>query len=305
MMKKVIVTTTINPPTDALIRFAALPDWTLVVIGDKKTPPGWQIPRAIYVGPEQQESYDRALSDAVGWNCIQRRNFGLLWAHDLAADIVAVVDDDNIPYKGWGENLMIGRETKVNFYQTDLPAFDPIGATNYPHLWHRGFPLQLLPKRNYKQMGLRAVVPDVQADFWNGDPDIDAICRMEHAPECRFEERFFPMASNSLSPFNSQNTFISGKLLRDYFLFPKVGRMDDIWASYYVQALGAQVVYGKASVYQQRNVHDLVRDMRQEYLGYENNLALVQALPGKPDEIRRFLSPESSKAFELYQGHFV
>jgi hypothetical protein len=304
-MKKVIVTTSIHPPTEAMRRFAALPDWTLVVIGDKKTPPGWQIPRAIYVGPAEQEAYDRALSDAIGWNCIQRRNIGLLWAHDLGADIVAMVDDDNIPYDGWGQNLMIGREVTVNYYTTDLPAFDPVGATNHAHLWHRGFPLQLLPKRNYSRVEPRTMVPDVQADFWNGDPDIDAFCRMEHAPECAFEERFFPLAGSAMSPFNSQNTFIAGKLLKDYSVFPKIGRMDDIWAAYHVQAKGARVVYGKPSVYQQRNIHDLVRDMRQEYLGYEHNLAIVQALPNNPDAVLGFLPADAVRAFELYQKHFT
>jgi len=303
-MKKVIVTTTINPVTEALRRFDAMTDWSLIVIGDKKTPPHYQIQRGRYMGPEEQEAYDKDLSDAIGWNCIQRRNFGLLLAHDLHADIVAVVDDDNIPYEGWGQDLMIGREVAVQYYTTDLPAFDPVGATNHPHLWHRGYPLQLLPKRDYSRVERRTIVPDVQADFWNGDPDIDAFCRMEHAPECKFEERFFPMAANALSPFNSQNSFVAGRLLKDYFLFPKIGRMDDIWAAYHVEAKGAKVVYAKPSVYQQRNVHDLVRDMRQEYPGYEHNLAIVQALPKNPEALLGFLPPESVRAFELYRRHF-
>ena len=303
-MKKVIVTTTINPPTEAIQRFDAMPDWNLVVIGDRKTPENYKLSRGIYVSPQEQTAYDSELSDAIGWNCIQRRNFGLLWAHDLKADVVAVIDDDNIPYDGWGDNLMLGKEVAVKYHETQLPAFDPVGATNYPRLWHRGFPLQLLAKRDYSCVGERTVVPDVQADFWNGDPDIDAICRMEHAPECAFEERFFPMAGSAISPFNSQNTFLAGRWLKDYFLFPKIGRMDDIWASFYVQALGASVVYGKPSVYQQRNIHDLVRDMRQEYLGYEHNLAIVQAIAGNPEALLKFLPDESLKAFKLYQKHF-
>jgi hypothetical protein len=303
-MKKVIVATTINPPTEAILRFDAMPDWTLVVIGDKKTPLGYHLRRGIYVGPEEQQAYDRDLSDAIGWNCIQRRNFGLLWAHDMGADIVAVVDDDNIPYDGWGQNLMVGCEVSVRYHTVDIPAFDPVGATNHPHLWHRGFPLQLLHKRDYLRVEPRTVVPDVQADFWNGDPDIDAFCRMEHAPECVFEERYFPMAGSALAPFDSQNTFVAGRLLGDYFLFPKIGRMDDIWAAYHVQAKGAQVVFGKPSVYQQRNVQDPIRDMRQEYLGYEQNLAIVQALPNNTDALFGFLPPEAVRAFELYRKHF-
>jgi hypothetical protein len=303
-MKKVIVTTTINPPTKAVKLFQAMKDWDLVVIGDRKTPKDYHLERGIYMGPARQEKYDKELSDAIGWDCIQRRNFGLLVAYDMKADVVAVVDDDNIPLAGWGENLFIGQEIEVNYYETDLPAFDPIGATNYPELWHRGYPLQLLSKRNYGTKTRKRVRADVQADFWNGDPDIDAICRMEHAPECDFDPAAFPIASNKLSPFNSQNTFLAGNVLNNYFLYPHVGRMDDIWAAYYVQAKDYRVVYGKASVFQDRNVHDLTRDMRQEYLGYENNMRIVQELPKNPESLLAYLPGRAAWAFELYKRHF-
>ena len=124
-MKKIIVTTTIYPPTEAIEKFQAMKDWELVVVGDLKTPSDYRLTRGIYVSPAEQEKYDPALSDAIGWNCIQRRNFGLLWARDLGADIVAVVDDDNIPLEGWGQDLLVGREVEVDYYETDLPAFDP------------------------------------------------------------------------------------------------------------------------------------------------------------------------------------
>ncbi len=303
-MKKVIVTTTINPPTKAIKLFESYPDWDLVVIGDLKTPKDYHLNKGVYVTPEQQEAYDKDLSDAIGWNCIQRRNMGLLWAHDMGADIVAVVDDDNIPYEGWGQNLMLGNPVETNYYETDLPAFDSIGATNHKHLWHRGYPLLSLSKRDYSRKSTKTITPDVQADFWDGDPDIDAICRMEHAPECKFDPACFPIAANKMSPFNSQNTFLKASLLKDYFLFPHVGRMDDIWASYYVQAKGANVVFGKASVFQDRNVHDYTKDMKAEYLGYEHNLKIVTELPSDPDAILKYLPERSIEAFKLYRKHF-
>ncbi len=303
-MKKAIVTTTINPPTKAIGRFDQMEGWTLIVIGDLKTPKDYRLEKGIYVSPPEQEDYDKELSDAIGWNCIQRRSFGLLWAHDMGAEIVAVVDDDNIPYEGWGAGLSIGKEVEVNFYETSLPAFDPVGATNHDHIWHRGFPLQLLSKRDYSKQAKRVVRPDIQADLWDGDPDVDAICRMEHAPECKFDSTRFPLASNKMSPFNSQNTFLSGRILKDYFLFPHVGRMDDIWASYYVQANGYKVIYGKPSVYQDRNQHNLVKDMKQEYLGYEHNLELVTDLAVDPGNILKYLPERSAQAFNLYRRHF-
>jgi hypothetical protein len=303
-MKKVIVTTSINPPTEATLKFDALADWTLVVIGDQKTPSGYKLKRGIYVSPEEQEKYDPALSSAIGWNCIQRRNFGLLWAHDLGADLVAVIDDDNIPYPGWGENLLLGKKAKVNYYETDLPAFDPVGATNEKQLWHRGYPLQLIPQRSYQQKSTKEMNFDVQADFWDGDPDIDAVCRMIYTPSCKFDPACFPIAANKVAPFNSQNTFMSAEVLPDYFLFPQVGRMDDIWAAYYVQAKGKKVVFNRASVFQARNVHNLVKDMKNEYLGYENNLEIVTGLPGKPESLFNYLPERAKEAFTLYRRHF-
>lgn len=303
-MKKVIVTTTINPPTEAIHKFEQMKDWELVVMGDKKTPPDYRLERGMYVTPEEQEKYDPELSEAIGWNCIQRRSMGLLWAHEMKADLIALIDDDNIPLEHWGQNLLVGREVEVTEYETDLPVFDPVGLTNYPHLWHRGFPLQLLSQRDYSKKVRKKVFVDVQADFWNGDPDIDAICRMEHRPECQFDPAPFPFSASKTGPFNSQNTFITSECLANYFVMPHVGRMDDIWPSYYLQAKGFRVVWNAPSVYQQRNVHDLTKDMKQEFLGYENNLNLVRDLAQNPECFAKYLPERSQRAFALYKRHF-
>jgi hypothetical protein len=304
-MKQVIVCTTINSPTDAIRRFDAMPDWHLVVVGDRETPLGYTLERGTYMAPEDQETYDRQLSDAIGWNCLQRRNFGFLLAKDMGAEVVATVDDDNVPMDGWGKDLMIGKPTSVRMFPTESPAFDPIGATEYEYLWHRGFPIQLVSKRRYTFLVQReTITPDIQADFWDGDPDVDAICRMEHAPECNFDPRSFPMASDKPGPFNSQNTFLSAKVLPDYFLFPGIGRQDDIWASYYVQAKGHRCVYGKASVFHARNPHDLTRDMLSEFLGYSDNLNLLNAMAQNIETIWNYLPERAVTAWDLYRRHF-
>ncbi len=303
-MTGVIVTTTINPPTRAVRLFDSLPGWHLVVVGDRKTPEDYSLEKGTYLGPAEQEGIDKTLSDLIGWNSIQRRNFGFLVAHRMGAETVAVVDDDNVPYEGWGSDLFVGTDVEANVFTTSLPAFDPIGATNHPLLWHRGYPLPLLASREYERRSREVVRADVQADFWDGDPDIDAICRMQFAPDCKFEPALFPIASNAISPFNSQNTFLTSNWLKDYFLFPHVGRMDDIWAAYYLQAKGARVVFGKPSVVQERNPHDPLVDMRREYPGYENNLAIVEAVAGDPDALFRFLPERTLAAFERYRSHF-
>lgn len=303
-MKKVIVTTTINPVTESINRFQHMKGWELVVVGDKKTPSDYYLDNGLYITPEMQEKYDKALSDAIGWNCIQRRNIGYLWAYDMGADIIATVDDDNVALDGWGEDLIVGTEVDVAYYNSSDPVFDPIGLTNYPHLWHRGFPLQNVAKRVYPTKEIKKIRVDVQADFWNGDPDIDAVCRMIYAPNCTFDNTYFPFATNTMSPFNSQNTFLHRSVMKDYFLFPGVGRMDDIWAAYYIESLGYHVAYQKASVRQDRNEHDLTKDMKAEYLGYEHNLNMVSDLKSDPQAIKKYIPESALRSFELYQKHF-
>jgi hypothetical protein len=303
-LKKFIVCTSINKPTLAVKKFDSMKGWNLVIVGDKKTPKNYKLKNGVYLSPKKQEKIDKKLSDLIGWNCIQRRNFGILYAWKNGADIVAVVDDDNIPYKNWGKKLLIDKKTKTNFYKTNEPAFDPISVTNHKNLWHRGFPIQILDKRHNVKKQKKIIKPDIQADFWNGDPDIDAICRMEHHPNCKFKNKYFPLASNKVSPFNSQNTFISKKVLPHYFLFPHIGRMDDIWAAFYVISKGFKVVYNKASVFQKRNEHDLTKDMLKEFIGYENNLNLIKDLKKNVNNINSYIPERSRLAFLRYQTHF-
>lgn len=310
-MKKAIVTTTINPPTEALHQFAqiAIRDgWTLIIVGDQKTPHTDyddfvdKYEGAVeYIGPAQQELISQELSDAIGWNCIQRRNFGLLIAWRRGAEIIATVDDDNVPYKNWGKNCVVNTEVSVLRYETDQPVFDPVGLA-FPNLWHRGFPLQLLDGRKYLRPQLHKGKVLVQADMWDGSPDVDAVCRITLNPMVTFNPNLAMFGGNVLGPFNSQNTFLSREVLPTYFLFPGIGRMDDIWASYITQLhFGHEAVaYCKASVYQLRNEHDLVKDLDAELLGYHHSLDFILA----EEDYRQYLPEQASKAYDIYQKLF-
>ena len=280
-MKKYIVTTTINPPTLATIKYSRIEDWTLIVVGDKKTPhEEYERLNCIYLSPEEQEKKYPNLSKAIGWNSIQRRNIGFVEAYNLGADIVATVDDDNIPYENWGKNVVVGETTEIDFYTTDLGVFDPLSVTEHTSIWHRGYPIELVPMRSAIQYGgklNRKVL--VQADLWDGDPDIDAMARLSQSPIVKFDKIQGPYGSTSISPFNSQNTFLAREVIPYYSVFPYVGRMDDIWGSYVLQHhFPNSVCYNKASVYQDRNVQDLVTNLENEIIGYRHTGNLVRSL---------------------------
>jgi hypothetical protein len=296
----IIVTTTINAPTKAVKLYDQMADWTLLVIGDQKTPKDYTLENGVYVSPQEQEARFPKLSELLGWNAIHRRNLGFLWAMDFNPEIVAVIDDDNIPLPGWGENL--DWNPTVTEYQCNLPCFDPVGATNYPHLWHRDFPIQWLTKRRYDEFTQKKVEVDILAHFWNGDPDIDAFCRMEHAPDCAFDDSCFPLASTAIAPFNSQNTFLKAEVLPNYFMFPDIGRMEDIWAAYHVQSLGHRVAFGKANVIQERNVHCLTKDLEAEFLGNLKSHKLLEDIASGTYNIENYISERSAKAFSEYRN---
>ena len=295
-----IATTTINKPTKALQDFAKNKNCKLIVALDKKSPK-FNLKNSIVLSTKYQEKKWKKLSKLVGWNCIQRRNFAILEAIERGAELIALIDDDNIPYANWFNNILVNKKVKINEITINKSIFDPIGYTNHKDLWHRGYPLELVNGRKYKKKGKKNITPDIQANFWDGDPDIDAVCRMLIKPECKFKNKYFPFFSKKISPFNSQNTIISRKVAFDYFLFPHIGRMDDIWASFYVLSKGHKVIYSKPTVYQDRNIHNLIKDFKNEVIGYVNSSLLVKDLLKNPDNIYKFLPKNSSLAFNEWK----
>ena len=295
-----IATTTINKPTKALKKFANNNNCKLIVALDKKSKP-FKLKNSIVLSPEYQNKKWPKLSKLVGWNCIQRRNFAILEAYDRGAEIIALIDDDNIPYKNWFKGILLDKRISSKLISINKKVFDPVGFTNHKNLWHRGYPLELINGRKYKKIGTKIIKPDIQANFWDGDPDVDAITRFIFAPECKFFKKYFPFHSKKISPFNSQNTLLNRNVIKDYFLFPHVGRMDDIWAAYYVTSKKYVVVYGKPTVYQKRNVHNYLTDFKNETVGYNNNLKLIDDLYKNPENIYNYLPINSAKAFDEWR----
>lgn len=285
-MKYAIVTTTIQPPTEALLKYAAKDGWQLIVVGDRKTPHEAYLPLTqgakpiVYLSPEDQERRYPELSAAVPWDCIERRNLGFVEAYRRGAEVIATVDDDNIPYECWGENLLVGQEVEIDLYSTPDAVFDPLVVTEHRQLWHRGFPLELLPRRHltrYEGKVRRRIL--IQADLWDGDPDIDAIARITFSPSVTFNTVRSPFGSDALAPFNSQNTFIAREVFPHYCVLPFVGRISDIWAAYLAQReFPKSLAFAAPSVFQRRNPHDLISDMEAELLGYRRTMEFVSTI---------------------------
>lgn len=307
----IIATTTINPPTKALIEHTQLHNHKIVIAGDLKTPHELykDIKNVIYLTPEEQERKYKNLSDAIGWNAIERRNIAILEAYNLGAEIIGIIDDDNIPYKEWSNNVTLNKEIEVNYFNTDNPAFDPLCVTNSKKFWHRGFPLELVEKRKEYIHSKKTIVASAQIDLWDGDPDIDAIIRTIYNPKLKIKSKYFPFSSNKMIPFNSQNTFIHRDYIKDYFLFPGIGRNHDIFAAYYFQACGNKVVVKDPSVISDRSLgttgrYSYIADIKSEYYSIERAFLLVNDLNIDPAYIEKYLPDDAIKAFNIWKGYF-
>jgi hypothetical protein len=221
----------------------------------------------------------------------------------MGADVLATVDDDNIPYDNWGQNLYVGKTIDVDLYEPELNVFDPLSITKDNYIWHRGYPIEYLQKRHrveYKGKTKRKVL--VQADLWDGDPDIDAMARLTYKPIVKYSDITEPYCSNAIAPFNSQNTFLDREVIPFYSVLPFTGRMDDIWGSYILQHyFPNSVIYSPASVYQDRNVQDLITNLEKEIIGYRDTLQLINNLT----YLDKVIPQKTLEYYKIYKKQFI
>lgn len=306
-----IVTTTINPPTESLLKFSQIDDWKLIVVGDIKTPHDlYSSINCIYLDPQKQEDLYPKLSKIIGWKKIQRRNIGLVHAHELGAEKIFILDDDNIPMDNWGKNVYIDQLVLATKYHTDNLVFEPFDvlAGDFYKRWMRGYPPQLVENRHFQINNVTTVEEkfDIQQDFWFGSADVDALCRILYDDKCSSHGcKNIPFTSNAFCPVDSQSTFVSRKAIRYFPLFLEVDRFDDHAAGYYCQAHGARVIYNEPTVFQERNEHDICKDMQAEFHSYRNCFNVVNTIRNDPDKIFEFL-PEINKQFvKTYQEYML
>lgn len=286
-MKVALCTTTINVPHVLKLYRAGDPYVRIFVAGDTKTP------RAAYDLILSMENTQISLpesghqwkcSDLIGWNSIQRRNIAFLEALKWGADEIISIDDDNIPIdparyfygKTSFDGVMVTGSLADNWFD--------VGSLLRPQAKHRGFP-NGLDRRNTFTHVVDAKI-GVSAGICLGDPDIDATTRMALAPEVHQVSQLLEAGivcnPNTWTVFNSQNTAILAELLPAWGMIPFVGRMDDIYASLICQRVmrerNLHVHFGPPFVWQQRNEHNLVKDLRGEIDGYENVERLAELL---------------------------
>jgi len=299
------VCTTIFDASDALHEVCQhLEDYCLVVVADTKTPTNFTVHGGctfIHLSVKRQEKLQMysTFASQIPWNHFGRKNLGYLYAIANGAKSIWDFDDDNKilsaeHFLDISDNDLSGLLT-VDTNETSLNLYPLFGAETFS--WPRGFPLENLKKTSQRPAKTQLVktvldrsehIGVIQA-LANGDPDVDAIYRLQRKLPFSFsgarKSDIFVVPDQVFVPWNAQATIFSTRasLWAMYLPMSVHGRVSDIWRSYITQRLFQNICMRTAFaidplVVQDRNPHSYLADFDAEQDLYYKSGKLVELL---------------------------
>ncbi len=280
-----VVITTINHPTRAvreIARDAGKLDAEFVLVGDGKSPPDFRQPGATYLDLDAQRRAGFRYGEIAPSRHYARKNVGYLHAVRNGATVIIETDDDNIPREGFWR----GREATVRARVASGADWINVYAwyADGP-IWPRGLPLDRVRESPppLESLPVEEVYCPIQQGLADENPDVDAIYRLVLPLPVSFRNAEPVALRSAWCPFNSQNTtFWREAFPLLYLPYHCSFRMTDIWRSFVAQRIaylnGWGVLFHEATVFQERNAHDLLRDFEEEVPGYLHNQRIRAAL---------------------------
>ena len=280
-----VVVTTINAPTRAVVDLAAGAPRLgaeFILIGDSKSPADFHQPGATYLDLDAQRAAGFRYGAEAPARHYARKTVGYLAAIRNGATVIIETDDDNIPRDGfWAP-----RSPTVRARLAQAPEWTNVYAwyADGP-LWPRGLPLDRVRTAPppLESLPVEEVYCPIQQGLADENPDVDAIYRLTLPLPVNFTAGEPAALRGAWCPFNSQNTtFFAPAFPLLYLPYHCSFRMTDIWRSFVAQRIaylnGWGVLFHGATVFQERNEHDLLRDFEEEVPGYLHNGAIRRAL---------------------------
>lgn len=295
--EKWVVITTIFKPTTLVRQIEKADDeWCLVVVGDKKSPPGYDVgSKVVFLSPDDQERLGYGILKHIPWNHFGRKNVGFLYAIHHGAKLIYDTDDDNllkVPLDRAVETLI--DKPNANLLETSSVVTNvyPLFSNNFS--WPRGFPLDRIndPTSTGDIVNSERLFPDIITkvgvfqSLADHDPDVDAIYRLTRPLPLNFDVAMgepLVLPQGTFSPFNAQATlFTEGALWALLLPVTVHGRVSDIWRSYFMQRImwdmDLHVAFTSPFVKQCRNVHSYIADLEAEDHLYGRTLELIRVL---------------------------
>jgi hypothetical protein len=256
-------------------------DYNFIVVGDEQSPDNFYLKDCEFLSLKDQLSFDFELSTLLPVRHYTRKNIGYLKAMKDGSETIVETDDDNFAR----DNFWNKRD---KYIQTDL--YENTGWLNVykffskENIWPRGFSIERL-KDNTKKVPVKTkCFCPIQQGLADENPDVDAIFRLLFTLPVNFIDKLnLALGKNAWCPFNSQNTtWFKEAFMLMYLPSYCSFRMTDIWRSFIAQRIcwenDFSILFHEATVWQERNYHDLLKDFTDEIPGYVNNNEIVKKL---------------------------
>jgi hypothetical protein len=280
-MNQFIIITSIFEPTEAVNLFSKNKNYSMILVGDKKTPPDWHCPGVDYMSVHVQEALNYKIAKILPFNHYSRKMLGYLKAIECGAQYIVDTDDDNIPSETWAFPEF---DAEFDCTQEDMGFVNVYQLYTDQHIWPRGLPLKLISQRFNLEKHLSA--KNCRVGIWQGlaneDPDVDAIYRLTSDQPCYFDERQpVVLGRGTISPFNTQNTIIRKELFSLMYLPTYVTfRFTDILRGLVAQPImwlyDYHLGFTNATVTQKRNPHDYMKDFISEIPMYQYGESIIE-----------------------------
>ena len=291
--EKCVIITTINKPTETVLKHINNRDYDVIIVGDNKTPSDYKNLNCIYLDIPTQEKLFPELSKLLPYNHYCRKNIGYLYAIKKKYRLIYETDDDNVPYDNFDnilqqDNLQMITEQNnpwINIFKY---------FTNNGYIWQRGFPLSMIKNNPNYLIQNTDKSPSIINGLVENDPDVDALFRIicNHSETIKWEKnKGVLIDNNNICVFNTQNTFWLNPDLFICMLIPcSVSfRYCDILrgliANVILKKTDNYMMYSSPNVIQYRNEHNLISDFKSEYEMYIHNENILDYIGNDTEDI--------------------
>lgn len=290
---KCVIITTINKPTDTILKHILNTNYDTIIVGDKKTPNDYSKLKCIFLDIKSQKKLFPELYEIIPYNHYCRKNLGYLYAIKKGYKIIYETDDDNIPFDNFDNVLKIDKKKiiseKNNTWINIFKYF-----TNNAYIWPRGLPLTLLknqPEFNIQNCDKK---PSIINGLVENDPDIDACFRLicNHQASIKWEKnKSIIIDNNNMCVFNTQNTFWLNPDLFISMLIPcsvsfrYCDILRGIISNIILKKTDNYMMYTSPNVIQNRNEHNLLEDFKSEFEMYIHNEKILDYIEDNTDYV--------------------
>jgi hypothetical protein len=277
--EKCVIITTINKPTETILKHINNIEYDVIIVGDNKTPDDYKKLNCIYLDIPSQKKLFPELSELLPYNHYCRKNLGYLYAIKKGYKIIYETDDDNIPYDNF-DNILQYNNIQMITEQNNVWINIFKYFTNNAHIWPRGFPLSLLKNSPNYVIQDTDKTPSIINGLVENDPDVDALFRIicNHQDTIEWDKNKRVLINNTnVCVFNTQNTFWLNPELFMCLLIPcsvsfrYCDILRGIINNIILKKTNNYMMYSSPNVVQNRNEHNLITDFKSEYEMYIHN----------------------------------